>query len=1470
MNKKILIFLLFICVCSLLFPATVVIASGTEVVLSNGGTMDIPDNLLIEGTLSGATNSNVILGGNWTNNGSFIANGVDVQFDDSGHSYLWGSSPSDFYDLTINKTENSVGLDVAISVSNELSLLSGNFIEAEYDSEIPEKKSRVNEKRLDPTDTADLTMGNDSEIIVANGELQMVPNFTGVVDITYNGTSAFTPGDEFPTAQSVLDDLTINTTGGVTLNADATVNGSVSCMGSKLITSEYILYIASGATTSEDQGAYIEGEVIAEAVTVGTGTYNKLKFSVAAGTDDIGDLTLTRYTGSSYAQTLLGTEGIDCYWDVNVTSDPANGRNLTLSWFPGWANGINSSIARMWNKEDGGSWLPTGYAHEASDFRTVTENIDSFSNWTVGGHVMNDPVVMQPLGSLTMQEDGTDNSIDLGDMFWEPNNQLMEFTYSGDSNITVTINADNTVTLEPDENWSGSEEISFHADQMDQDFGIKNGLNGDDFRGMTTDILTVTVEPLNDPPVVANAIPDFSINANEENSNINLNAVFTDPDLLFGDNLTYSSSYNPDVDNIEVSINQETGVVTLDPAIDWVGVEDITFTATDDSAAFVSDAVTITVAQIEITSPNIMDIWVSEWTYTIAWESDNVEFVDIFLIPLGEDKGFENFTLSDKTTESTLNFNSPSDDPIIIAENINASSGEYEITIFSMEPGSQGECAVVIVDSDFFDVTDAAYPILLTHPGYPEIVTYPTSLYSTLAVGEVENQTITISNREGESILAFEILEEIPIEYQPPTDPLAWSTLEYLPCTFTPGQSYNLTLTLNNLSFYENPIVGLVIDIPTGLTLNYDATNFLNEEQEALLIFDPESLQDNQMVWLSPELEFIVPGETAQAVINITVDSGYMGDMELDYFMLDIFGEEQPYYYGTMLLQQDWLGINPNSGWIGMFFDEKEVNVTFDATALDPGTYTKELYLINNSNPAYDNEIQTLTFILNVGDSPELVIDIPSIEKTLDTGATTSETLQISNDGDMSLTVELDLEIPMPRDESTDDLAVFFDNMENGINGWYSYPINPDVQDLWHQTTANYNSSNTSWWCGVDNLGNYNSGSTVNAALRSPVIDLAGLDNTAYLSFHESYNTNDNCTVQIALAEMDTWETLQQVSGNSDGWQYREFDISDYIGNYVFIRFIFDSGGSSNNEYPGWFIDDVAVADTQNYNDHSVSWLSLSDNFLIIAPGASVDLEVYFDAAELPRNEYNANIVLDTNDPENLEVVVPVTLNVNNNSPTISLPEEGFTFAEEGTLIEDFTEYVEDFDEDELTLSVSGDDDINVSINGLQVTFTAEVDWFGSETLTFTVSDNIADATANDDVLVTVTNVNDPPVITEYSPNTPFDMDEGDSQDFWISVTDADGDDLTYQWYYDTGDIIGATESTYTYNPDYTSAGLHYLDCWVSDEEARDSVSKSKVKKNNPTDDQTHHEWTVNVFNVDQNIVVESLTPAEVLSVIKL
>lgn len=105
---------------------------------------------------------------------------------------------------------------------------------------------------------------------------------------------------------------------------------------------------------------------------------------------------------------------------------------------------------------------------------------------------------------------------------------------------------------------------------------------------------------------------------------------------------------------------------------------------------------------------------------------------------------------------------------------------------------------------------------------------------------------------------------------------------------------------------------------------------------------------------------------------------------------------------------------------------------------------------------------------------------------------------------------------------------------------------------------------------------------------------------------------------------------------------------------------------------------------------------------------------------------FNGNVVISSNAVDNPTVNIAVT-GAANNPPAINLPAS-FQFNMGSTLPVNFAPFVSDADGTTPTLTYSGNSNILVQVNGLQVTFSAVAGWFGSENITFTASDGIHNA----------------------------------------------------------------------------------------------------------------------------------------------
>ncbi|EMN7140633.1 tandem-95 repeat protein [Vibrio parahaemolyticus] len=264
-------------------------------------------------------------------------------------------------------------------------------------------------------------------------------------------------------------------------------------------------------------------------------------------------------------------EGTDKVVSLDTNNGPANG---TVSVNP------DGSV----------TYTPNDNYHGADSFTYIVTSGGVSESTTVSVDVtpVNDaPVVKDDIA--TTQED-TAVTIDVlpNDSDVDGDKLSIESASVPKEQGTVEV-VNGKLVFTPAENFNGDAEITYTVTD-----------------GALTDQATVkvTVNAVNDTPVVESNIADQALAEDFTPYTIDLNTAFSDVDNVDGE-LTFSVSGNS---NIQVAI--VNGIATITPTADWNGSETLTFTATDPSGESVSQTVDFTVApvvDIKADSTNVVE-----------------------------------------------------------------------------------------------------------------------------------------------------------------------------------------------------------------------------------------------------------------------------------------------------------------------------------------------------------------------------------------------------------------------------------------------------------------------------------------------------------------------------------------------------------------------------------------------------------------------------------------------------------------------------------------------------------------------------------------------------------------------------------------------------------------------------------------------------------------------------------------------
>ena len=167
------------------------------------------------------------------------------------------------------------------------------------------------------------------------------------------------------------------------------------------------------------------------------------------------------------------------------------------------------------------------------------------------------------------------------------------------------------------------------------------------------------------------------------------------------------------------------------------------------------------------------------------------------------------------------------------------------------------------------------------------------------------------------------------------------------------------------------------------------------------------------------------------------------------------------------------------------------------------------------------------------------------------------------------------------------EVTRLFNDVESGVAGWTEETLaGVPTDSLWHITETRANSPTHSWWYGQEATGNYDTTGIANSGcLVSPVINLNGDATAATLEYWTWWQTETSSSWDlkkvyvrpVGAATGTCIETLPGGECPNTAGEVRTLDLSAYKGDDVQILFCFNTGDGTNNEFEGWFVDDIKV-----------------------------------------------------------------------------------------------------------------------------------------------------------------------------------------------------------------------------------------------------------------------------------------------------
>src|SRR5699024_5544766 len=155
---------------------------------------------------------------------------------------------------------------------------------------------------------------------------------------------------------------------------------------------------------------------------------------------------------------------------------------------------------------------------------------------------------------------------------------------------------------------------------------------------------------------------------------------------------------------------------------------------------------------------------------------------------------------------------------------------------------------------------------------------------------------------------------------------------------------------------------------------------------------------------------------------------------------------------------------------------------------------------------------------------------------------------------------------------------LYTNDFENEPTDWEMYGVGQGENSWkWGIPTSGPTEALTGENVVATNLDGYYNQSE-NSYFESPAIELP--EGEAYLQFEHWYSFATNWDYGFLLAKNSldyNWTVLEELTGESNGWEKAVYDLSDFSGDDVYLAFRLNTDVLFSRD--GWYIDNIMITD---------------------------------------------------------------------------------------------------------------------------------------------------------------------------------------------------------------------------------------------------------------------------------------------------